>query len=215
MVIDDPRLGSLTLSCPRRSSSGQKQLWLTFDDGPGPDTDAVLDILERFEAPATFFLIGEKVGAYSDLERLKARLKAGGHKVGNHSWSHPNFLLMGSEPTKTEIEQTQHELSQHFSDELLPIFRPPYGYRTESLFSHLQAAQLSVVGWSVNSLDFLSGSVSKVVKRVLEQTQPGSILLFHDGPQRRTRTLKALPSILSDLKAQGYTFAVPHLEDVR
>ena len=215
MVIEDPRLGALTLNCPRHTSSGQRQVWLTFDDGPGPDTEAVLDILEQFGASATFFFIGEKVRAYQDISGLRERLKAGGHKVGNHSWSHPNLLTLDSEPTKAEIQDAQQQLSEAFPEVLLPIFRPPYGYRTESLFTHLQSAELSLVGWSVNSLDFLSGTSKTVVKRVLQRTAPGSILLFHDGPKRRTRTLRSLPTILSSLKAQGYAFGVPSLEDVR
>lgn len=209
MVIEDPRLGEVTLSCPRRGESGGKQVWLTFDDGPGPDTMAVLDLLEQYEARATFFFIGENVSTFSDLPGLRERLKAGGHQVGNHSWSHPNFLFLESEPTRREVERAQCLLDETFPESVAPIFRPPFGYRTEDLFAHLQTAALSAIGWSVNSLDFLSGPADDVVSRVLERTSPGSILLFHDGPGERPRTRQALPQILSSLRAQGYLFGLP------
>lgn len=214
LVIEDPRLGALTLTCPRRAPEGGKQVWLTFDDGPGPDTDAVLDILERYRARATFFLIGEKIATYPELDRLKARLAAGGHRVGNHSWSHPSFLSLTSARTEEEISRGQAVVCEHFPDTALPIFRPPYGYRTETLFFHLQSAGLSAVGWSVNSLDFLSGPVRDVVGRVLEQTRPGSILLFHDGPEKRQRTVEALPHILGSLRERGFVFGVPSRESL-
>lgn len=212
MVIEDPRLGAVTLNCPRRGPCGGKQVWLTFDDGPGPDTMAVLDRLELAQARATFFFIGDNVARYSNLGVLRERLQAGGHRVGNHSFSHPSFLWLESGLARREVERTQDLLNQAFPDSVAPIFRPPFGYRTEDLFAHLQSLGLSVMGWSVNSLDFLSGPPGDVVTRVLERTRPGSILLFHDGPGGRARTLEALPSILSSLKSQGYIFGRPEPE---
>jgi peptidoglycan/xylan/chitin deacetylase (PgdA/CDA1 family) len=209
MVVEDPRLGEMTLTCPRRADGGGKQLWLTFDDGPGPETDAVLDILQEYEAAATFFFIGERVARCDNRAALRERLLRAGHKVGNHSWSHPNFLRLPSEQARQEVVETQRMLAEAFPGSVLPIFRPPYGYRTECLFHHVRAIQLSMIGWSVNSLDFLSGSAECLIDRVLSRTQPGSILLFHDGPEKRARTVEALPAILSGLKAQGYVFGVP------
>lgn len=211
MVIEDPRLGPVTLTCPRRSHQQNKQIWLTFDDGPGPDTARVLDILEAFSVPATFFFVGEKVQGYRELTRLGESLERGGHRVGNHSWSHPSFLGLDPESTAREIGSTQRLLDECFPESCLPVFRPPFGYRTENLFRCTRELRLSVMGWSLNSLDFLSGSAAKLVERVVERAEPGSILLFHDGPERRERTLSALPAILSSLQARGYEFAVPDL----
>lgn len=210
MVIEDLRLGVMTLTCPPAG----RRVWLTFDDGPGPETDAVLDLLQRYEASATFFFIGENVSRYADLDRLRERLRAGGHRVGNHSWSHPNFLRLGRDAAGVEVDSSQRLLDQNFPDSVLPMFRPPFGYRTEELFSHLKAAGLAMIGWSVNSLDFLDGPAQNVTSRVLRLTKPGSILLFHDGPSGRQRTLEALPEILSGLASQGYVFSVPQPEDL-
>jgi peptidoglycan/xylan/chitin deacetylase (PgdA/CDA1 family) len=214
LVIEDPRLGALTLNCPRRDSAGRKQVWLTFDDGPGPDTETILDILEDHQAPATFFLIGEQLKNYSRLEALRQRLSSAGHRVGNHSWSHPSFLGLSAPAARQEVWRAQELIEQSFPNSTLPIFRPPYGYRTEDLFAHLQAARLSTIGWSVNSLDFLSGPAETMVDRVLGLAVPGSILLFHDGPERRERTVSALPAILRGLRQRGYEFGVPTPEEM-
>ena len=210
MVIEDLRLGAMTLTCPPAG----RQVWLTFDDGPGPETDAVLDLLQRYEASATFFFIGENVSRYADLDRLRERLQAGGHRVGNHSWSHPNFLRLGRDAAEFEVDNSQRLLDETFPDSVMPMFRPPFGYRTEGLFTHLKAVGLAMIGWSVNSLDFLNGPAQSVTSRVLRLTRPGSILLFHDGPFGRQRTLEALPEILSGLESDGYVFSVPQLEEL-
>jgi peptidoglycan/xylan/chitin deacetylase (PgdA/CDA1 family) len=214
MVIEDPRLGPLTLNCPRRTPDGRKQVWLTFDDGPGPDTGAVLDILEQHQARATFFLIGHQVESCAGLPALRRRLQAAGHLVGNHSWSHPSFLALDSRRTLEELQRTQSCLREAFPDSVTRLFRPPYGYRTEALFTHARAQGLQIMGWSLNSLDFLSGPAGALVQRVLSRAAPGSILLFHDGPQGRRRTLAALPEILAALTRQGYAFGTPTLEDL-
>lgn len=212
LVIEDPRLGPVLLRCPPRGPAGGKQLWLTFDDGPGPDTDKVLDILAAHQARATFFFIGENLRRYPDPDGLRQRLLAAGHRVGNHSWSHRSFLGLDAQATEREIVSTQRFFEQVLPESTLPIFRPPFGYRTEALFTVANSAKLSVVGWSVNSLDFLSGCPSEVIERVIERGEAGSVVLFHDGPQRRERTVEALPEILSRLKARRYEFAVPSPE---
>ncbi len=211
MVIQDQRLGQVTLRVPQRGPG--RRVWLTFDDGPGRETVPILEVLKRYNAQATFFFIGEKVAEYAGLSELLERLESGGHRVGNHSWSHPSFLRLNSQECWGEIEATHRILREHFPSIWLPIFRPPYGYRTEDLFTHLARLRLHTVGWSLNSLDFLSGSTESLSQRVVERAEPRSILLFHDGPAGRARTLQALPTILEKLQAQGYSFTVPTEED--
>lgn len=211
MVIQDQRLGQVTLRVPQRGP--HRQVWLTFDDGPGPETVPILELLAQYGAQATFFFIGENVSKYGDLTTLAEQIKAGGHRVGNHSWSHPNFLGLTPEACWGELETTHRILQERFSSSWLPVFRPPFGYRTEDLFTHLGKLGLHVVGWNLNSLDFLSGSAQRLTQRVIEKVEPNSILLFHDGPVRRERTLQALPAILEQLHSQGYSFTVPTEED--
>lgn len=212
MVISDLRLGPVMLRVPLTDRPQGQPIWLTFDDGPGQHTEAVLDILQQHQAPATFFLIGERVAGHPEPERLAARFLSGGHAVGHHSWSHPSFLSLTSQQAWSELSRADALLRETFPHSWLPLFRPPFGYRTRDLFTHLHTLGLHTVGWSLNSLDFLAGDVARLVQRVVEQTEPGSIVLFHDGPADRTRTVAALPIILSELKARGFTFAVPTRE---
>lgn len=214
LVIEDPRLGPVTLNCPARSPRGRQQLWLTFDDGPGPDTEAVLDILEKHAAPATFFMIGERAAAYRDPDGLARRLRQGGHRVANHSFHHPNFLTLEPAAVRDEIDSTHDLLDALFGDLLLPLFRPPFGYRDERLFAHTQSRGLEVMGWSVNSLDFLDGSTQALVSRVDRLAEGGAILLFHDGPSQRSRTVRSLPGLLTRLEERGFEFTVPGQEDL-
>lgn len=213
LVITDQRLGPVILRVPFREPAKSKQVWLTFDDGPGPETGVILDILREHGAPATFFVIGKKVAEFPDLPALAGRFASAGHVVGHHSWSHPSFLGLRSQEAWEELVRTDSLLRETFSQSWLPLFRPPFGYRTEDLFTHLQTLGLHTVGWSLNSLDFLSGSSEDLVRRVVEKTEPRTILLFHDGPEGRARTVEALPRILTELQARGYTFSVPCRED--
>ena len=211
MVIQDQRLGKVTLQVPQ--SGPGRRLWLTFDDGPGPETEQILEVLERYRASATFFFVGERILEYGPTGGLAERLLRGGHCVGHHSWSHPSFLKLTTQECWRELQATHQLLQERFGQSWSPIFRPPFGYRTEDLFAHLERLGYHTVGWSLNSLDFLSGTTQNLVERVVESVQPSSILLFHDGPFGRERTLHALPKILEQLSERGYSFTVPTAEE--
>ncbi len=211
LVIEDTRLGPVTLTCPPFSAKGAPQICLTFDDGPGPETLEVLDILNEFGVPATFFMIGERVAGFDQQEALRERLRQGGHRVANHSYRHPSFLTLSASAVREEVDTTERLLDDVFGELLLPAFRPPFGYRSERLFAHAAARGLEVLGWSLNSLDFLDGSVEALVERVSE-ADPGAIVLLHDGPAERSRTVNALPQFLGRLQERGFTFTLPHQE---
>lgn len=201
LVIDDLRLGEITLYCPK--AEGNK-VWLTFDDGPGPETLALVEELNRRGHRATFFFLGEQIERYPDLETLRLALAEGGHSVANHTYSHPNLLHLDERQLELELHRTEELLELHFEGLKCPLFRPPFGYRDKNVLALAERLGLRVIGWSVNSLDFLSGSPDRIVERVVSRTKAGSILLFHDGRERRDRTLKALPSLLDRLEQRNY-----------
>lgn len=211
MVIEDTRLGPVTLACGPRTESGRPQLWLTFDDGPGPHTLAIVDILNRHGAAATFFMIGERVADFPQLDLLRERLALGGHRVANHSWSHPSFLSLDPQAVARQVDTTDAILRETFGDLLLPLFRPPFGYRRRNLFAHLSVRGLELMGWSLNSLDFLEGSSTSLARRV-GGAPPGAIVLLHDGPGPRARTLEALPALLGELAERGIEATTPSQE---
>lgn len=196
LVIDDPRLGPLILHCPHEQ---QHCVWLTFDDGPGPETLAIIEELNQRRLVGTFFFVGEQIEQYPHLSELQKALTRGGHSVANHTFSHPNLLKLSPQEIESEILRTEELLETYFPSLKAPLFRPPYGYRSRAVLDSAERSGLSVVGWSLNSLDFLSGPTSRVIERVESRLQAGSIVLFHDGREKRERTLKALPALLNRL----------------
>lgn len=198
LVIQDQRLGPVRLSCP------ESQVWLTFDDGPGPDTLEIVHTLTSFGCRATFFFIGEQLEGYPRLPELRKALLQGGHTIGNHSYSHPNFLTLSKEAALGEVERTDTLLRETFPGMVLPIFRPPFGYRKTETFEVARQLGLEVVGWEVNSLDFLNGPPERMLGRLQGQVSSGHIVLFHDGRRDRSVTARVLPGLLDWLKARGY-----------
>ena len=198
LVILDQRLGPIRLTCPA------SEIWLTFDDGPGPDTMEIVATLNAYGCPATFFFIGEQLERYAHLPELREALREGGHTVANHSYSHPNFLSLSKQAALTEMERTESLLQEAFPGMVLPLFRPPFGYRKAGTFEVAGRLGLEVVGWRVNSLDFLDGPPERMVRRLQEEVSAGDIVLFHDGRENRGVTAGALPGLLHWLKARGY-----------
>jgi peptidoglycan/xylan/chitin deacetylase (PgdA/CDA1 family) len=185
-------LGESLVRGPRNSG----KIALTFDDGPGEATAAVLDMLKHAEVRATFFLCGYNVERYPALAR---RIAEEGHEIGNHTYSHPR--LLGRTPGKIayEIECAQRVLFHH-TGRTPALFRPPYGLRWFGLFRILERNGLTSVMWTVNSLDWKL-PVEKIIARVVNSTGPGAIVLFHDGvPPRasadRQPTVDALRGVL-------------------
>lgn len=202
MVIDDQSLGTVVCHCPPEGLLGGDQVWLTFDDGPGPETLRILELLNEFGFPATFFFVGETLAHFSDLETLNDLLEAGGHRVANHSWSHRNMCALAASEFDREIQRTQRLIEAVFGAKALPMFRPPFGYRSRCLLEHLDLCRLKTIGWSLNSLDFLNGDSHRIAERVERRVEPGQILLFHDGPVDRCKTVEALSLILDKLRRE-------------
>ncbi len=176
-------LGRSIVSAPTDSA----KIALTFDDGPGEATPAVLDMLKQAEMRATFFLCGQNVERYPDLAR---RIAEEGHEIGNHTYSHPR--LLGRTPGKIAWEiQAAQSIIEHRTGRRPTLFRPPYGLRWVGLFSILKRNGLTSVMWSVNSLDWKLPE-EQIAQRVVNGIRPGAIVLFHDGvPPRKSADRKA------------------------
>ena len=174
---------------------GSRKIALTFDDGPGEATPAILDMLKQAEIRATFFLCGQNVERYPDLAR---RIAEEGHEIGNHTYSHPR--LLGRTPGKIawEIELTQNIIA-HRAGRKPTLFRPPYGLRWFGLFSILKRNGLTSVMWSVNSRDW-KRHPAQIVERVVNRETPGAIILLHDGiPPRKSGSRQATVEALRDI----------------
>lgn len=196
---------------PLHTTSGggaSRTVALTFDDGPGPWTDKVLEVLTRENVKATFFVIGDLVERNSE---QVLRIHAAGHAVENHSWSHraPSPRRGWSAKTlHTEIGRTNAVIAS-ITGQSPCYFRPPEGV-VKGAQKGAQAAGLSVVLWSVDTRDWaLEGrsAAPKIRSRArLGLTQQHPVVLMHDGGGDRTATLEALPGVIDDYRRHGYTF---------
>lgn len=189
--------------------SAQNKIALTFDDGPqSVYTPQILDILKKYNIKATFFLIGKNVETFPDLAK---RIKDEGHIIGNHTYDHPDLRLRNQKQIKQQIEQTEKAIID--STGIKPyLFRPPYGTDNNLVFLEVENLGYVVVQWSVSGLNGRQDApFNKIVKRVVDNTRNGSIILLHDGNRLsqktdRSQVVKALPIIIETLQKKGYQF---------
>jgi peptidoglycan/xylan/chitin deacetylase (PgdA/CDA1 family) len=179
---------------------------LTFDDGPHPEsTPRVLDVLAKYSAKATFFVIGKHVEANRSVAE---RIVAEGHELGNHSWQHSyrqNVQRGGA--MNAEVVRGADCIRSITGQDAQPLFRAPVGIKSPELARVAHALDLTIVAWSIHSRDTIDSNTKRVAERVLRGVRPGAIALLHDGHERvgRTRTngLEALPRILEGLRERG------------
>ena len=180
-------------------TTGNKVIALTFDDGPGPYTAHLLDVLDQYGAKATFFLIGSKVSSQANVVRS---IHARGHQLGNHSWSHPELPKLPVDQIAGEIDRTNDAIKQ--ATGVTPsILRPPYGAVNGVVLEQLRLRGMSSILWSVDTRDWADRNSDIVCSRAVAGARPGAVILMHDIHQT---SVGAVPCILSALKQQGYSF---------
>jgi peptidoglycan/xylan/chitin deacetylase (PgdA/CDA1 family) len=192
----------------REGGADGRDVALTFDDGPGPYTPALLSVLEQFRVPGTFFAIGsmERYFSASTMRELRD-----GDVVGDHTETHPQMALLSAH------DQHEQLFDQIARIELLggprpQLFRPPYGSYSPTTIRELRALHLLMVLWSIDTSDYRQPGVAAIVKRVLAGARPGAIILMHDGGGNRSETIAALPPIIRALRARGlHLVTVPQL----
>jgi peptidoglycan-N-acetylglucosamine deacetylase len=196
--------------------SDQKRVALTFDDGPDQRfTNDILDVLNQYNVPATFFLLGSRAVAYPE---IVTRIKDEGHVIGNHTYFHPNLVVESDlETLEREVIRTEDALNSIIGYRT-KLFRPPYGFLYNELVEKLAELDYSVIGWSVDSLDWQEDPPEVIASNVLDNVQPGAIILMHDGADwdgDRTNTIESLHQIIPTLQEQGYEFVtVPELLNI-
>ncbi len=180
---------------------------LTFDDGPSTETEDLLDVLQQENVKATFFLVGKNVEKYPETAR---RIVRENHAIGNHSFSHPNYLFTGAKRTRRELEKTQ-KIIENTTGITPRIARPPYGVRSKAYFAAAKALNLRTIQWSDTGFDWKSLTAQKIAEKVLETAQADSIILLHDGDcaekANRTATVEAIPLIVKGLQEKGLQVA--------
>jgi len=194
----------------RQGNPGRKVVALTFDDGPDNQyTPQVLDILAQKGVKATFFLIGKRL---AEAPSVVKRIMNDGHDVGNHTFNHPNISHFSHQDVEREVRTADEEL-RRFGVEAGGMFRPPYGAVAPDSIEPLARSGYRLYLWSVDSLDWRGLNRDQIVGNVIPQVTSGSVILFHSagGPgEDLTGTVQALPIIIDDLRAKGFTFATLH-----
>jgi peptidoglycan/xylan/chitin deacetylase (PgdA/CDA1 family) len=179
----------------------EKVVALTFDDGPKPGiTEPLLDLLVKSRVPATFFVIGRHVLEFPDLTR---RITADGMEIANHSFTHPNLTHLSLNDVGREVMATQAAVEQVTG--ITPRYlRPPGGNWNAQVAGVVRSWGLTPCMWTVDAYGAEVIGPQQTADAVLQQVQPGSIILMHNG---KLSTLEALPTIIRELKARGYSFA--------
>jgi peptidoglycan-N-acetylglucosamine deacetylase len=169
---------------------------LTFDDGPSEYTPAFLDVLRHEGVPGTFFEIGQEMpGRESTMRRIVRE----GDEIGDHTMHHTEL------PGYAEIAPTAARIAAvtHFRP---CLFRPPGGAVDASVIAAAAEAGMKTITWDVDPADWSTPGTGAIYSRIVETTQPGSIILMHDGGGNRGETLAALPQVIATLRARGYGF---------
>jgi len=179
-----------------RLNPSSKVVYLTFDDGPIPETTPkLLDILAEHDVKASFFMVGENVQRYPHLIR---RIIDEGHTVGNHTMHHLPGLLVSADTYLSNVLEADALLHTN-------LFRPPYGRLWASQRIALQRVGFTIVMWDVLTHDYnATYSADDMLLTVKRFTRPGSIINFHDSLRTGSRTLEVLPSAIHWLRQTGY-----------
>ncbi len=198
-----------------RFRTKQKAVWLTIDDGPHPkDTPELLKLLKKYNAQATFFVIGQKLKKHPELARAILRE---GHTLANHTQTHPalffwSYLAPWLTRQIDECSRTLHEAT----GKTPRWFRAPAGMANLFLHFLLHDRGMKLIGWSARGFDGLFHDTDAMADRISKSIQPGAIILLHEGrrdQQGRPINLILAETILTRLKAEGYVFTVPNEKD--
>lgn len=189
-----------------RINTSEKIVTLTFDDGPDPtNTPAVLDSLKKYNAKATFFVLGSKAEAYPVLLQ---EIINNGHEIGNHGYSHSSLSGKSNDFIKNEIEKTNNIVYRIVAQKPV-LFRPPGGFLSYELIDISKNQELSIAYWTYqqDSKDWVTGkSASLISGHIIKNIEPGQIIILHDGCLNGLQTAEAVDIILNKLTKEGYRF---------
>src|SRR2546427_6085317 len=146
-----------------RGRTDTSSVALTFDDGPSEDTERILDVLGSYDLSATFFMLGRQVALFPQAAR---RVIEAGHEIGNHSYSHPVYLLRSPSETRAQLERAQ-EIIVNVTGARPRFARPPCGVRTPAYFTAARQLGLRTVQWSVAGFDWKERTGEEIAERVL------------------------------------------------
>lgn len=167
---------------------------LTFDDGPGPRTGELLDVLEQYNAHATFFMLGQNVGQYGDFVK---RMLDGGNELGNHSYDHPQLTKLDASGIQAQMGDTNN-LIANAAGQPASVMRPPYGAINDVVKANVG---MPMIMWSIDTLDWKTKNAQATIDHVMNNAGDGDIVLMHDI---HTTSVDAAIALIPKLIDSGY-----------
>ena len=191
----------------------EKVVYLTFDDGPDPVwTIQILRLLERYQAKATFYMIGYNVVSHPEVVREIARR---GQTIGVHGFNHYDLSAAGYSYFYAEVHDTEMAITDAMQGnpelvkQLGHCMRPPYGRKSALLSTNAEAMGYEVSMWNIDTKDWTGLEPEVILRHLRDALEPDKVILMHDGGLARENTVEALELILHELLMQGYN-ALPY-----
>jgi len=182
-----------------RFQTEKREVWLTIDDGPAGDTEALLDLLDARDVRATFFVKG-KLATGERIEAILAR----GHTLGNHTHTHPaaTFWCASRQRTSHEIDACAAVIPP------TSLFRAPVGHKNRHLHPLLAERGMRLIGFSARAYDAVMRDPQRIARKIAKRLEPGAIIVLHQG---RPWSLDAIARTIDAARAAGYSFVIPSL----
>ncbi len=187
-----------------KGNTSEKIVALTIDDGSdGTNYAKILQILDKHNVKATFFLTG--TGAQNHPQMVRNTV-AKGHDIGNHSYNHPDFTKLSAAQMKTQLNQTETIIKNITGKTTKPYFRAPYGSTNSNVLNTVgNAGYTYTFHWTIDTLDWTGNATTTIYNRVMNGLQPGAIILMHAGYGAKN-TAAALDRLIPAIKNKGYKF---------
>ncbi|MBZ9729631.1 polysaccharide deacetylase family protein [Salegentibacter sp. JZCK2] len=181
----------------------EKQIAISFDDGPVENTLEILKVLEKYNAQAGFFCIGKNIKKHPGIFK---EIIEKGHFVGNHTYSHTR--KMGALSVSTIVREIEacNKIAEETAGITMKLFRPPFGIVSPKTQKALQETGMQSIGWSIRSFDAVLSSEEIVLERIKKRLRPGAVILLHDN---NAKTVNILEQLLLFLKNNQYEVVRP------
>jgi peptidoglycan/xylan/chitin deacetylase (PgdA/CDA1 family) len=195
-------------STPLPTADPEKKVYLTFDDGPDPVwSPQVLTVLRKYQAHATFFMIGRNASTFQE---TVLQIASDGNTLANHSYNHYDLTTLNFQGFSLEVGDTEQSIRKalkgrpELAGQVTKCLRPPYGKSNETVYAYATQMGYSISMWNLDTRDWAGLAPEAILTNFSDKLQPDRVILFHDGGEDRQNTIEALDLVLHELIMQGY-----------